>query len=64
MPHSLLDRLAEQRVLPNGLAHGDEVELEQVGDPVGHDDTFLALDGLLDAELKGSQRDPSGRHSA
>jgi hypothetical protein len=27
--------------------------LEQVGDPVGHDDAFLALDGLLDAKLKG-----------
>lgn len=61
-PRSLLDCLAEQRVLPDGLAHGDEVELEQVGDPIGHDDAFLAVDGLLDAELKGSQRDSANRH--
>lgn len=48
---SLLERFRQYRIGTNRLSHGDEVELNQVGDFVGHNDTFLTLDRLLDAHL-------------
>ena len=52
---SLLKSFRQYCIGPYGLSHGDEVELDQVGDFVSHDDAFLALDRLLDSHLPSAK---------
>ena len=49
--HLLLKRLCQHCIGAYRLAHRDEVELNKIGDLVGHDDAFLALDSLLNPHL-------------
>jgi hypothetical protein len=59
----LLKSVGQSSVWPDRLSHGDEVELNEIGDLVSHDQTFLTLDSLLYTHLHisiiSSIRDPT-----
>src|SRR5687768_7359157 len=50
---SLFECFAELGVGTDGSSHGDQVELQEVRDLIGHDDAFLRFDGMLNAHLRG-----------
>ena len=49
-----MKRLCQHCIGAYRLSHRDEVELNKIGDLVGHDDAFLALDSLLNPHLRVS----------
>ena len=52
---SLLERFRQYCIGSNRLSHGKEVELNQIGNFVSHNNPFLALDRLLDPHLSSAK---------